>query len=83
VLLTGGSYEHPLLGTVLQGVEVEIAGDASRLVITQARATDGRNGLLTLSGFLNLAPEDVCPLALDPTSAIRGGKRLFCGLRTA
>jgi autotransporter translocation and assembly factor TamB len=65
VSLAGGSYEHLVLGTVLQEVEVEIAGDASRLVITQARATDGRNGFLTLSGSLNLAPEDASPLALE------------------
>jgi len=53
--IVDGRYENQLTGTVIDQLNVTVEGNASRLVISEGRGTDGRNGTLALSGSVDLA----------------------------
>lgn len=62
VTLRGGGLELPETATVLRDLEVVLEGDRERLVIREARASDGSGGSLMLEGHLQFRPDLGFPL---------------------
>ena len=56
-----GAYEHTRLGTILKNLEMSVSGQRDRLTIEHLRATDGNDGRVSMSGSLQIRPEDGYP----------------------
>jgi translocation and assembly module TamB len=69
VTLDHGHYESLSLGTVLDAITLDIAGDRDRIVLRQLTATDGGKGTLNVSG--TVFPAAKAGPALDATLSLR------------
>ncbi len=67
--VTGGArlvdarYENKETGTILEGVNADIAGNNERLTLTRLAATDGAGGTLTAEGEASLAASEDFPFS--------------------
>jgi len=57
-----GTYENLRTGTILRDIEMKIVARTPRLVIEQARGSDGEKGTLTMEGWLDASAEKGFPL---------------------
>ena len=64
VAIEDAAYENFATGTVLAGLNATVRGRGRRLELLEAEATDGGDGTLTASGWLDVDPSQGFPFSL-------------------
>jgi len=65
VAVDRGEYEHLELGTLLRGLELEVAAQGTSIVVRRLAARDGGRGTLTGKGQIDLDPSRPWRAAVD------------------
>jgi translocation and assembly module TamB len=63
--LVSASYESADLGTVVRGLDAEVEGDRSQVVIRSLKGNDGEGGHVSATGALTLDAKGELPFRLD------------------
>jgi translocation and assembly module TamB len=67
--IDAGHYESLSLGTIIDGLSVDMAGDRDQIVVRHATATDGAKGAIQISGGVHLLA--AAGPALDLTTTLK------------
>ncbi len=65
VTLSDGTYENPRSGTILRDVQIVAECEQNRIVLTDARGTDGGNGSISAQGWFQLFSSEGFPFQWD------------------
>jgi len=88
-----GAYENFRTGTILREATLLVTAENGRLLIQEARASDGEKGSVALNGWFELSPDPGFPFHLDivlrdatlirhdSVTATMGGDLVFAGNR--
>jgi len=88
-----GSYENFRIGTILREATLLVTAENGRLLIQEARASDGEKGTVSLNGWFELSPDRDFPFHMDialrdatlirhdSVTATMGGDLVFAGNR--
>ncbi|MEE4351814.1 MAG: translocation/assembly module TamB domain-containing protein [Desulfatiglans sp.] len=63
--LSEGSYEYARSGTLIKDIQINASMIEERLILEEARATDGETGKIFAKGRIHLLPEKGLPLNLE------------------
>jgi translocation and assembly module TamB len=59
------SFENVRTGTIIKDIDIEITAEQQRMTITRGRATDGEQGVILATGWLEVSPTKSFPLQVD------------------